>query len=145
MSGNKKRFMANSVVACPFFRKCCAETKGAFQIKLAFLLTLVDETTFQDLEVVRAIRNHFAHEYGRADFNDTEVARLTRSLKSSNQALKRLGSSSDFDDAHNAGMPGDGHKERARFILAASEIVNALEAKIRSLSKQAGNTGKSSN
>ena len=90
----------------------------SFRIKLSFLLMLIGDSLFRDLEVVREIRNHFAHDYAKADFNNSEVVLLTKALKSCDQALERVGSVSCFDDAHSAAMPEDAHRERARFILA---------------------------
>jgi DNA-binding MltR family transcriptional regulator len=102
------------------------------RVKFAFLLSLVDKETFEDLETIREIRNHFAHDYGRADLGDEKVASLTRTLRAANRAVSRFGASPDFNAASSeVALDDQSKKEKARFVLAASEIVNRLEKRLR--------------
>lgn len=43
------------------------------KIKLAYALGRIDKTTYDDLEQVRGIRNHFAHSYKDASFDEQFV------------------------------------------------------------------------
>ena len=103
----------------------------AARIKFAFLLSLVDNYTFHDLETVREIRNHFAHDYARAAFGDENVSCLACKLKTANRAFERFGAPPDFDTACADDINNQSKKERARFTLAVSEIANQLEERLR--------------
>jgi len=58
------------------------------KVQISYSLDLITEWMYEDLERIRELRNMFAHEYKRADFNDPAVIKLTEKLMGANYAAK---------------------------------------------------------
>lgn len=54
------------------------------RISLAYVLGLINDWYYIDLEIIRKIRNRFAHKIKIVDFSDEEIARLVMKLKVDN-------------------------------------------------------------
>ncbi|MBA9078667.1 MltR family transcriptional regulator [Rufibacter quisquiliarum] len=52
------------------------------KIDIAFLLGLISKETYNDLNYIRKIRNEFAHSKYSIDFNNKEVSKIIKNLKS---------------------------------------------------------------
>jgi DNA-binding MltR family transcriptional regulator len=53
----------------------------AARIKMVFLLNLIDEVDYHNLNVLRKIRNEFAHEFGLVSFDTPPISDLVGNLK----------------------------------------------------------------
>src|SRR5437868_2978240 len=51
------------------------------KIKISYALFLIEKETYCDLEIIREIRNHFAHHYRQATFYDDWVGARVKTLK----------------------------------------------------------------
>jgi DNA-binding MltR family transcriptional regulator len=88
---------------------------------MAYSTGLIDRTTFEDLDMIRKIRNDFAHSHFEASFHDRSIQEMTRSLKT-------WTSPSDGDPVYEAQLTGDGQRNnaRARFGINAAYIGQAI-------------------
>jgi DNA-binding MltR family transcriptional regulator len=57
------------------------------KIKICYAMDLIGEWVYRDLEIVRKLRNYFAHSVGVARFDSPEVVQLTEKLKAADLAV----------------------------------------------------------
>ena len=105
------------------------------KIRLAYALSLIRSWVYEDLEVLRQLRNRFAHQLEPADFDDPQVIRLTERLIGANHAAKGL-SKHKTDVVEESSMPDSEKeqairikKERMRTTLTISYIGGLLHCK----------------
>ena len=63
------------------------------KIKVSFAFSIITDDEFHDLEILRNIRNHFAHQYEKASFDEEGIVAQTRNLrfpKTANQLLRDM-------------------------------------------------------
>ena len=60
------------------------------KIKICFAIDLISEWLYRDLEIIRKLRNKFAHSVGFARFDLKEVVHLTEKLEAANFAATEL-------------------------------------------------------
>lgn len=68
----RTKFIQSPVVE-DLFKGNGALSTFSSRIALCFALGYIEETTYRDLNLVRKIRNHFAHNIANASFEDSEV------------------------------------------------------------------------
>jgi DNA-binding MltR family transcriptional regulator len=60
------------------------------KIKISFAFSIITDDEFHDLEILRDIRNHFAHQYEKASFDEQWIVARTRNLRLPKTATKLL-------------------------------------------------------
>ena len=75
-------------------------TLGSFSSKceVAYCLSLILKTTYQDLVIIGQTRNIFAHNHLKASFNDDDVRQICCKLKAPSDYLESNQDQSNFDD-----------------------------------------------
>ena len=63
------------------------------KIKMAYAMDIISKWEYQDLEIIRKIRNAFAHTFGAASFSSEKVVKLTETLVGADFAIKSIGKS----------------------------------------------------
>ena len=104
------------------------------RIRTGYALGYLSAETFHDLEVIREVRNRFAHQYGPADLQEATITVLIGSLKAADAGLKYVDSSGErARTIREAAGQGTGQAtvtptmERVRWALAIGWIGIALE------------------
>lgn len=75
-----RRFLRNSKVSDELFSGTNPLATFSSRIKLAYCLNLIDDRVFRDLDLIRRIRNDFAHLREPKRFTDQDVANRCREL-----------------------------------------------------------------
>lgn len=70
----------------PLFASMGPLSSFSARIKLAYCLDLISQWEFDDLELIRRIRNKAAHEYTSRTFTDNEIIQLSQRLDGANRA-----------------------------------------------------------
>lgn len=83
----RTKFIQNPVVE-DLFKGNGALSTFSSRIMLCFALDYISENTYRDLNLVRRIRNHFAHNIETASFEDPEVHSRCAELSLVKQTLK---------------------------------------------------------
>ena len=60
------------------------------KIKIAYAIDLIEKWVYQDLEILRKLRNLFAHSIEKAVFDSHEVIRLTEEFKGADHAVAAM-------------------------------------------------------
>jgi DNA-binding MltR family transcriptional regulator len=81
---------ASSVIINSLFDNFGPLSSFSAKIKIVYAMGLVEEWVYHDLEVIRKLRNEFAHGMGLAAFSSKEVVRLTELLKGADHAVTQL-------------------------------------------------------
>jgi DNA-binding MltR family transcriptional regulator len=102
--------------------------------RIAFSLGYLSKETFDDLEVIRDIRNSFAHGYGPASLTETGTAAAISRLKSAERAVavaRKPANAQKLLAAAAAATPSTDivkpTVERVRWALATGWIMSGLE------------------
>ena len=120
----------------PLFQIMGPLSSFSAKIKLAFALQLVDACHFSDLEIIRIIRNKFAHSYYDVTFANQEIADKTSCLKSSDFASMKM---EPLDLASNEGSSEQQitiSKEKMRFVFAVSYMAGYLQSRIDQIASE---------
>lgn len=105
------------------------------QIKISYALGLIPDWAYSDLEILREIRNMFAHTYHNPSFTNEEVAALVRKLRGPVEAIRNadVGSPIDiFPQTSNAEQFQTAslrklNREHVAFILGISYLAGFLQ------------------
>lgn len=102
--------------------------------RVAFALGYISKDTFEDLEIIREVRNRFAHGYGPATLAEPETSTLIAKLKSVDRGFdvaRRPENAQKLLDAASAAKPDPTVVkptiERVRWAMATSWIMSGLE------------------
>lgn len=123
-------------VVDPLFNTFGPLSTFSAKIKIAFSMDLIKKWVYQDLEILRKLRNTFAHSVGPVEFHSDEVAKLTEKLVGADHAVtamkeekpgnkKTTKKKSSKKISRKAAKV---NKERLRVIMTVSFIGGLLEA-----------------
>ena len=105
---------------------------GSFfaKIQMAYAIGCIKRQTFDDLSIIRDLRNHFAHHSGTISFRDADVVTLCNRLRTPDDAMQLMMTNGPQDSTvlaaalHN--QPG-----RTRFMLTVAYLAAGTQASIR--------------
>jgi hypothetical protein len=104
--GRYLRFrMKDPKVADDLFAPMAPLANFAQRIAIAYAFGLIPEILYRDFDIIRRIRNHFAHHPMDASFSVPEVRQLAARLSS-------------MEDAKEDHHPKPGHRARIAYLLA---------------------------
>jgi DNA-binding MltR family transcriptional regulator len=114
----------------PLFMPEAALGTFAAKIKIARAFEILGDWMYEDLEIIRKVRNEFAHSHLRVDFSEARIVKLSRSLKAIEHAPAMFEIASGNETAAS--------EARFRFLLSASYLIFIFDrnAAVNSLSKQ---------
>ncbi len=139
-------------VVNPLFGGVGPLTTFSSKIKLSYALDLIDDWVYKDMEIVREIRNTFAHQISAADFGDADVFNLTERLVGASHAVTSMSDEQGILPTNLTDIDSQKHKEnkhpkdigkekqlteKMRFILTVSYISGLLYGTTSSLQKSA--------
>lgn len=104
------------------------------RIDLAYALALIPRSTFDELHVVRKLRNEFAHESGPIDFDDERCRDRLRLLIAEGKPKSAQPEDSEIVDFGGHKLPKYQVINRVAFVIAISEIsgsIRFLEAQLK--------------
>jgi mannitol operon repressor len=104
----------------PLFGPEAALATFASKMKIARAFGILADWMYEDLEIIRKIRNEFAHSHSSADFSNPNVVRLIGSLKAVGFVSKVIDVSTDDTRSHESEV-------RFTFLLSASCLIYILE------------------
>lgn len=103
------------------------------KIHLSFAIGLIESWIFEDLEVIRQLRNLAAHEYAQINFDNIVVTGLTKNLKGADYAVTKISEKPSTTIPKESGPIEDREKlrevnrERLRFGFSVAYIAGTLE------------------
>jgi DNA-binding MltR family transcriptional regulator len=111
---------------------------GSFwaKIQLLYAFGYLTKQSYDDLQIIREIRNYFAHHYGSADFDDPEIINLCERLKAADLAVQAFAKKdSDLAPSREHSSAAEPRrrasdrvkKERLRFTLSVSYLAGSLD------------------
>jgi DNA-binding MltR family transcriptional regulator len=108
-------FLAKDAIVDELFDNAFAPLASfSARAKLCFALGLIPKNLLNDLDIIRDIRNHFAHHPADTSFENPEVARLCSHL-----SLAHLGKEQVADGSRN-------FNSREVFLFTVSTIVGSM-------------------
>lgn len=122
----------------PLFQIMGPLSSFSAKIKLVFALQLVDDDQYHDLEIVRKIRNMFAHSFEEASFSSQEIADQISSITSYDRAAQNV----NLEDFTSSADNPDGtlieiHKEKLRFLIAVADLIGFLHGTNEAIAQNA--------
>lgn len=120
-------------VVAPLFEGLGPLGSFSAKIKISYALDLIPAWLYEDLEVIRKIRNHAAHAYGAFRFDAKDVVTLTERLVGADRAVTEIAKTETPKRFSERRMrtkrrrPADkGLMERMRFVMTVSYIAGLL-------------------
>ena len=115
------------------------------KLKICYAIDLIGEWVYRDLEIIRDLRNHFAHSVGVARFDLPEVVQLTERLKAADLAVTVITKEAAGTKKtrkikitkKSRSKPNKANMERVRFEMSVSFIGSLLYLLTRILSSDA--------
>lgn len=126
----------------PLFKTFGPLSSFSAKIRISYAMDLIGEWVYRDLQIVREVRNRFAHSVELAQFDSPEVAHLTEKLKAADIAVTTItkGESRAQDtkkiETTNSSRSNRSKSdmERARFEMSVCFIGALLHVLARTLS-----------
>jgi DNA-binding MltR family transcriptional regulator len=119
----------------PLFNPMGPLSTFSSKIKFCFALKLIEEWVYNDLEVIRKLRNDFAHNYDLASFKNKTVIIKTELLQGADYALAAISKDKAYEKPKGSSTIKTNkkifEKERIRFVLTASVIGGYLDNLIK--------------
>jgi len=115
------------------------------KVKICYATDLIGEWMYRDLEIVRNLRNNFAHSFGAAQFDLPEAVQLTERLKAADLAVTTITKEAAGTKKakkikiakKSRSKPTKANMERVRFVMSVSFIGALLYFLTRILSSDA--------
>jgi DNA-binding MltR family transcriptional regulator len=128
---SKPHVIKNAIL--PLFQNLGPMSSFWSKIRFAYAMDLIDEWAFRDLEIIRDIRNAFAHYCKPVDFSNQDIINKTENLVSADRAIPAITAhkTSRISPQPDSSEPCQKFKkERTRFLLSVSHIAGYFEGRI---------------
>jgi DNA-binding MltR family transcriptional regulator len=117
----------------PLFQGFGAFATFSAKVKSCYAFNLIDETTFNDLDTIREIRNEFAHSYRTASFSNQNIKDKVADLWSGEVFENEMeNSEAEITMSLEEGKPGiKMQATKRRFIMSVSFLSSCIEGNVR--------------
>jgi len=122
----------------PLFRSDGPLGSFAGKIRICYAMELIDEVTYKDLEIVRDIRNDFAHTYSEANFTTGAAKNRIGNMRYDELLTRLIPTQSDvyFQFDRDGKTKIRVTEERRKFLIAFIMLSATLEGAVREFRKR---------